>query len=195
MTRTQAAFAALGWALALPAWLPGPAAAQKPPPRSALGMDPAQVEYLSNAAPFVVFDIAPRQLDLRHGGSAGMVLNFVATDALRQVKVFASPRQGSPSPPSGAIPAQAPVYVPTSATACNAQVAGYYSCAIRIADALTWLDGHDGQLALRIEAEGLDRDRSVVQITLPVLGTGARPARNDAIPARTLTLLSTAAAQ
>ncbi len=191
MTRTQAAIAALACALSSPAWPGRPAEVQQPPP-SPYGMDPAKVEYLRNDAPFVVFDVSPRQLDPAHGAAAATVLNFIATEDLQEVKVFASPR----------IAGQASSPFADTATRCGSAGPGYHSCEVRTADALAWLGGHEGQVELRVEAEGLDDDRSVVRITLPVAASAsaaapvpAPPQGPGGTPAHALTLLAFPAAR
>jgi hypothetical protein len=178
MTRTQAAIAALACALSFPAWPAGPGDAQAAPP-SPYGMDPAKVEYLRNDAPFVVFDVSPRQLDPGRDGKAATVLNFIATEDLQLVKVFASPR----------IAGQASSPFVDTATRCGAVGPGYHSCEVRTADALAWLGDREGHVELRIEAEGLDDERSEVRITLPVAAS-ARTAPQGSAPPHTLTLLA-----
>lgn len=142
--------------LALCPWLH--AAAASPP--SPLGMDPARIEYLANDAPFVVFDIAPRSLggEPTRSGQGHAALTFMATDPLRQVSVAVAARPDRPGTRA----------VAAVRTTCGPQIAGYHRCPIPTDVALTHLDGDGGSIGLRIEAEGEDGERSVVQITLPV---------------------------
>ena len=53
-------------------------------------------------------------------------------------------------------------------TACGSKTPGHYSCSVPLGAALAQLRGGDGIVGLRIEAEGLDGDRSTVRVTLPV---------------------------
>jgi len=132
------------------------AAAGSPP--SPLGMDPARIEYLANDAPFVVFDITPRSLggEPTPSGQGHAALTFMATDPLRQVSVAVAARPDRPGARE----------VAAVRTTCGPQVAGYHHCPIPTDVALTHLDGDGGSIGLHIEAEGLDGERSVVQITL-----------------------------
>ena len=63
---------------------------------AALGMQPAQVEYLSNEAPFVVFDVSPRSLSAQDAarGVSQVSLSYVAVDALSRVEVSTFTRSG-----------------------------------------------------------------------------------------------------
>ncbi|MFZ4286835.1 hypothetical protein [Variovorax sp. HJSM1_2] len=140
--------------------LPHAAMAQDPPIASSpLGSEPAVIEYLSNNAPFVVFDIAPRTLAMRAGAktSRDLALTFVATDALNHVNVFTY----VVSKHRGVLPA------PTRIT-CGAKTSGHHQCDVATREALLLLKGEAGLFGLRIEAEGVEGDRSTVRITLPV---------------------------
>jgi hypothetical protein len=142
--------------LALCPWLDATAAS----PPSPLGMVPARIEYLANDAPFVVFDIAPRSFggEPTPSGQGHAALTFMATDPLRQVSVAVAARPDRPGAREGA----------AVRTACGPQIAGYHRCPIPTDVALTHLDRDGGSIGLRVEAEGLDGERSVVLITLPV---------------------------
>jgi hypothetical protein len=173
---------AFALAFAVPASLPaGPAV-----PSSPLGYEPAVVHYVSNDAPFVVFDVSPRSVTGPPDDFQDIALNFIATDALQQVNVFAyatSTREGT---------TQA-----ASRVACGSRDPGYWTCAIPARELLMRMEAGDGLFGLRIEAEGLEHDHSTVVITLPVkVGAGksvAPPSPSPvppAAPPRTLTLLS-----
>jgi hypothetical protein len=153
---------AFALALALPASVPaGPAVRSSP-----LGSAPAVIRYVSNDAPFVVFDVSPRSVTGPLGDLREITLNFIATDALRQLNVFAyvtSARDGSTQSAAG--------------TACGAFEPGSWRCTIPARALLERMDRGEGLLGLRIEAQGLERDRSTVVITLPVASSAARPAR------------------
>jgi hypothetical protein len=133
------------------------AAASAPSP---LGMDPARIEYLANDAPFVVFDIAPRTLggEPTASGQGHAALTFIATDPLQQVSIAVAARPDRPGARE----------IAAVRTTCGPQIPGYHRCTIPTDVALTHLDGDGGSIGLRIEAEGPDGERSVVQITLPV---------------------------
>lgn len=140
--------------------LPQMALAQEAPvPSSPLGSYPAVIDYVTNNAPFVVFDIAPRTLAMRAGAktSRDVSLTFVATDALHHVDVF--PYVVSTS--RGVLPAPTRI-------ACGGKISGHHQCDIPTREALLLLKGEAGQFGLRIEAEGVEGDRSTVRITLPV---------------------------
>lgn len=143
-------------ALALCPWLHAAAGSASSP----LGMAPARIAYLANDAPFVVFDIAPRSLggEPTRNGQGHAALTFIATDALRQVSVAVAARPDRPGARE----------IAAVRTTCGPQIAGYHRCDIPTDVALTHLDGDGGSIGLRIEAEGADGERSVVQITLPV---------------------------
>ena len=150
-------------------------------PRSPLDSHPASIRYLSNDAPFVVFDVSPRSVS----GSLGpelreATLTFVATDVLRHVNIFtfaSSARHGTKEV--------------AARVACGAKIAGSYSCAVPAREALSHLKGAEGLLGLRIEAEGLEGDRSTVLITLPVKAGAAKPPPAPASTSpHTLTLLA-----
>jgi hypothetical protein len=147
---------ALTLTLALCPWLQAPAASAPSP----LGMEPARIAYLANDAPFVVFDITPRSLggEPTPSGQGHAVLTFIATDPLRQVSVAVAARPDRPGARE----------VAAVRTTCGPQIAGYHRCPIPTDVALTHLDGDGGSIGLRIEAEGPDGERSIVQITLPV---------------------------
>ncbi|MDM0015466.1 hypothetical protein QTH87_23685 [Variovorax sp. J22P168] len=134
-----------------------PVPANLPPGRSPLGSYPAEIRYLSNDAPFVVFDVSPRSLAGTPRETDVVTLSFVATDELRQVNVFAYARAG----PSGAT--QMAAGVP-----CGPREAGYGQCQIQIRALLERLDPGDGDLGLRIEADGAGSQHSTVLITLPM---------------------------
>jgi len=157
---------------------------RKPPPpvvaSSPLDMEPAVVDYVSNDAPFVVFDIAPRTLKGGFGPDASRKaeLTFVATEPLAKVDVFSNataPRTGDGPP---------------LRTACGQREPGHHSCTIALQEALVHLNGNAGHFALRIEAEGLDGERSTVRITLPVAGGIVKPAAPPGNPSNMLMLLS-----
>jgi hypothetical protein len=141
-----------------------------------LGVFPAHVQYLADDSPFVLFDVAPRTLVIRPGSPppSETTLSFVAADSLASMSIttFAvSSRQGN----------QASL----TRTACGAKIAGYYQCTVPTQEALALLNGGDGVLGLRIEAEGLDGDRSHVEVTLPVMHVAAEASGKAAAkPAR-----------
>lgn len=142
---------------------------------AALGTYPAKVEYASNDAPFVVFDVSPRKLDLTAGAAdpKEASLTFVATDVLSYVNVFmyatSAPLAAAASAP--AEPKEAP-----GRTACGSKTPGHYSCTVPLRAALAQLQGSDGFVGLRIETEGLDGDRSTIRVTLPVKAAAASSA-------------------
>lgn len=140
---------------------------------AALGTYPAKVEYASNDAPFVVFDISPRTLASTAGAAdpkeASLV--FVATDVLSYVNVFmySTSTQSEPREVPGR-------------TACGSKTPGHYSCTVPLRAALAQLQGSDGFVGLRIETEGLDGDRSTIRVTLPVkaaLPAASAPSASD----------------
>ena len=154
-------------ALALSIAAPFAVAGRKAPQRSPLGIDPAEVVYLRNDAPFVVFDISPRGLSGPDDRADWATLTFMATDALQHVNVTTLSRteaQGSRV---------------ADRVACGTRMAGYHACAVPPAPARAQLAGA-GVVDLRIEAQGLDGQRSLVQITLAA--KGKRPAA-PAMPA------------
>ncbi len=126
---------------------------------AALGTYPAKVEYASNDAPFVVFDVSPRKLEPTAGAAdpREASLMFVATDMLSYVNVFMYSTSAQSEPKD--VPGR---------TACGSKTPGHYSCAVPLGAALAQLKGGDGIVGLRIETEGLDGDRSTVRVTLPV---------------------------
>lgn len=140
-------------------------AQEAPVPSSPLGSYPAVIEYATNNAPFVVFDIAPRTLAMRAGAktSRDVSLTFVATDALHHVNVFTY----AVSAKGGLL--QAPTRIP-----CGAKISGHHQCDIPTREALLLLKGEAGQFGLRIEAEGVEGDRSTVRITLPVKASSGK---------------------
>jgi hypothetical protein len=171
-------------AIAVPASLQaGPAV-----PSSPLGSEPAVIHYLSNDAPFVVFDVSPRSVTGPPDDFRQVTLTFIATDALPQLYVFAyvtSTREGTTQ--------MAP------RVDCGNRDHGYWSCTIPARELLDGLAQGDGLLGLRIEAEGMERDHSTVVITLPVkVAASQRPAPTappvgtpaPAMNTRTLTPLS-----
>lgn len=156
-------------------------------PRSPLDSFPAHIRYVSNDAPFVVFDVSPRSMTGPPDAVDSITLSFVAVDALKQVYVFpytTSAREGATRM--------------AAAVTCAAPTAGPWECTIPARELLARLDQGEGHFGLRIEAQGLDNDRSTVVITLPVkLETAKRrapPKRNTApVPSstpRTLTLIT-----
>lgn len=164
MLRTTTALA-----LALSLVAPSALAGRKAPQRSPLGIDPAVVTYLSNDAPFVVFDISPRGLDGPGAGVDSAMLTFVATDPLQRVDVTTLSRteaQGSRV---------------ADRVACGTRMAGYHACAVPLAPARAQLAGA-GVVDLRIEAQGLDGQRSLVQITLAATGRWAATGKVAAAP-------------
>ncbi|CAN5901930.1 hypothetical protein BH11PSE13_BH11PSE13_02450 [soil metagenome] len=142
---------------------------------AALGTYPAKVEYASNDAPFVVFDISPRKLELSAGAAdpKEALLTFVATDVLSYVNVFMYSASASAS--AAASTQAEPKEVP-GRTACGSKTPGHYSCTVPLRAALAQLQGGDGFVGLRIETEGLDGDRSTVRVTLPVKAAATAPA-------------------
>jgi hypothetical protein len=150
------------WVLAGTAFLSAGAAGAA----STLDGRPARTDYLSNAAPFVVFGVTPTRLDRR---AARLLLTFVATDRLERVDVFPFVRSGPGAPALLRNP-----------VACGPRDAGSWDCAVPVAGLLADLGGPRGELGLRIEAHGDLRDRgehSTVVVTLPVRPAAARPAR------------------
>jgi hypothetical protein len=166
---------------------PVPASAAPPTPPAANDMSspldsfPARFDYVTNNAPFVVFDIAPRSLN----GPAALKafkeleLTFVATDALHRVDIYTYA-----VPPGGKA-----LEVPTR-IACGSTLAGHHSCKVPTRDALLLLKGGAGSFGLRIEAEGIEGDRSTVRITLPVKAGGGKPAPAKVTSPLPLTLLA-----
>ena len=148
---------------------------------SPLSSYPAQFEYVTNNAPFVVFDIAPRSLN----GPAALkafkelALSFVATDALHRVDIYTY------AVPPGGKPQEVPARI-----ACGSTLAGHHSCRVPTRDALLLLKGGAGSFGLRIEAEGVEGDRSTVRITLPVKAGGGKPAPAKVTSPLPLTLLA-----
>ncbi|MDN8618844.1 hypothetical protein [Variovorax ginsengisoli] len=140
-------------------------AVNQPTARSPLGSYPAEIRYLSNDAPFVVFDVWPRSLGVTPGDADAVTLSFVATDTLRLVNVFAYARAG----PSGTT--QMAAGVP-----CGPRDAGSWECRVPARALLDRLDPGDGEFGLRIEADGPANQHSTVLVTLP-LKTAARPAQ------------------
>ncbi|MDM0045867.1 hypothetical protein QTH91_15370 [Variovorax dokdonensis] len=124
---------------------------------STLDGHPSVTRYVSNDAPFVVFGVTPTHLD---GQGGPLTLTFIATDRLEQVNVFPFVR----SAPGG----QA---VMRSKVACGPRDAGSWNCSVPVADLLERMDSSEGQLGLRIEAQGELHDlrqHSTVIVTLPV---------------------------
>jgi hypothetical protein len=155
---------ALALALSLPAVLAAPAWGQAAP-ASPLDSFPAQIEYLSNHAPFVVFDVVPRTLNVVRTAKSfkDVTLNFVATDLLHRVDVFTFVTTADGGSKEVAM-----------RIACGGKDAGHHSCAIPTRDAVLLLKGVEGVFGLRIEAEGIEGDRSTVRITLPVSASARR---------------------
>lgn len=124
---------------------------------SSLDGYPSVTRYISNDAPFVVFGVTPTHLD----GQAGLVkLTFIATDRLEQVNVFPFIRS---APGSHARMSKL--------VACGPRDPGSWDCTVPVADLLAGLESREGELGLRIEAQGDPRDRaqhSTVIITMPV---------------------------
>jgi hypothetical protein len=153
--------------------LPAMAAPPVPGARAsmaALGMQPAQVEYLANDAPFVVFDVSPRSLSAEDAarGVSQVSLSYVAVDALSRVEVSTFTRSG----PAGDVQVHGlPVRID-----CGGGIAGYRQCTVPAIGADARTSG-DLQFGLRVEAEGLDGERSVVLVMLPVQRPAAPPAR------------------
>lgn len=128
---------------------------------AALGLHPAQVEYLANEAPFVVFDVSPRRLSAEEAarGVSQVSLSYVAVDALSRVEVSTFTRSGA----AGDVQLHAlPVRID-----CGGGSAGYRQCTVPAIGADARASG-DLQFGLRVEAEGLDGERSVVLVMLPV---------------------------
>lgn len=152
---------------------------------AALGTYPAKVDYASNDAPFVVFDVSPRKLDLGADASnpKEVSLIFVATDVLSYVNVFTYSSSGAS--PSSNDTKEVPLR-----TACGSKTPGHYVCAVPLRAAVAQLQGGDGWVGMRIETEGLDGDHSTVRVTLPVKAAppptaapkpGAKPAYRHAL--------------
>ncbi|MDQ8019877.1 MAG: hypothetical protein AAGD03_23055 [Bordetella sp.] len=164
----------LGAVLPAMAAPPGPGARAS---MAALGMQPAQVEYLANDAPFVVFDVSPRSLSAEDAarGVSQVSLSYVAVDALSRVEVSTFTRSGA----AGEVQVHGlPVRID-----CGGGIAGYRRCTVPAigADARASDDLHFG---LRVEAEGLDGERSVVLVMLPVQRPAPPPARRAATTPR-----------
>lgn len=124
---------------------------------SSLDGYPSVTRYISNDAPFVVFGVTPTHLD---GQSGPVKLTFIATDRLEQVNVFPFVRSG----PGGNARMR-------NLVACGPRDAGSWDCTVPVADLLAELESPEGQLGLRIEAQGDPRERgqhSTVIITMPV---------------------------
>jgi len=154
------------------AQLPGNVATAPPAtspavPSSPLDSFPARFEYITNAAPFVVFDIAPRTLNAAAAIKSfkELTLSFVATEPLHRVDVFAYVVT------SGGAVREAP-----TRTACGSTISGHYDCNVPAREALLLLKGGEGMFGLRIEAEGIEGERSTVRITLPVKAGGGKAA-------------------
>lgn len=172
--------------LVLALWLLGgvlPAMAAPPAPgarasMAALGMQPAQVEYLANDAPFVVFDVHPRSLSAEDAarGVSQVSLSYVAVDALSRVEVSTFTRSGA----AGEVQVHGlPVRID-----CGGGIAGYRQCTVPAIGADARASG-DLQFGLRVEAEGLDGERSVVLVMLPVQRPVATPPARRAPAATT----------
>lgn len=148
---------------------------------SPLDSFPARFEYVSNNAPFVVFDIAPRTLNAAFAVKSfkELKLSFVVTDVLHRLDVYAY-----------VIPKRGGMQEVATRIACGSTIAGHHSCAIPTRDALLLLKGGEGQFGLRIEAEGIEGERSTVRITLPVTTGTAKPAPVQVDSKLPLTLLS-----
>ena len=140
---------------------------------AALGTYPAKVEYASNDAPFVVFDVSPRKLELTASAAdpTEASLMFVATDVLSYVNVFTYSTSTQSEPKD--VPGR---------TACGSKTPGYYSCAVLLAAALAQLKGGDGIVGLRIETEGLDGNRSTIRVTLPVKAASQTTPTTSSVP-------------
>ncbi|VWX63019.1 conserved exported hypothetical protein [Burkholderiales bacterium 8X] len=136
-----------------------------------LGSHPASIRYLSNDAPFVVSDVAPRCLAGALDTGLAVSLDFAATDMLNRVDVFAYAVD-----PSGRIVSEAATPI-----RCGSRTAGSHRCRVPAGEFAALLESGRGTLGLRIEAEGVDRDRSSVRVLLPVLLEGSR---SRASPAR-----------
>lgn len=160
--------------------LPAMAAPSAPGARAsmaALGMQPAQVEYLANDAPFVVFDVSPRSLSAEDAarGVSQVSLSYVAVDALSRVEVSTFTRSGA----GGEVEVHGlPVRID-----CGGGIAGYRQCTVPAIGADARASG-DLQFGLRVEAEGLDGERSVVLVMLPVQRPAPPTARRAATTSR-----------
>jgi hypothetical protein len=144
---------------------------------AALGMQPAQVEYLSNDAPFVVFDVSPRSLSAEDAarGVSQVSLSYVAVDALSRVEVSTFTRSGA----AGEVQVHGlPVRID-----CGGGIAGYRQCTVPTIGAAARASD-DLHFGLRVEAEGLDGERSVVLVMLPVQRQAVQPARRAATRSR-----------
>jgi hypothetical protein len=162
------------------------AASAAPPPgsdtvSSPLDSFPARFDYVSNNAPFVVFDIAPRTLNAAAALKAfkELKLTFVATEPLHHVDIFTY------VVPTSGNPAEAPTRV-----ACGSTIAGHHSCSVPTREALLLLKGGEGLFGLRIEAEGIEGERSTVRITLPVKAGTGKPVPAKVVSPMPLTLLA-----
>jgi hypothetical protein len=158
MLRMTQAFASTLIVLTAHAAPPG-AQTQQPKAPHPLSSYPASFDYLSNDAPFVVADVEPRSLDAVSfkKGTKDAVLVFLATDLLRQVNVVTYAK----SPEFGTREVAGRI-------ACGSKTPGYYRCTVPMEPALAALRGSHGLFGMRIEAEGMDGERSTVQVTLPV---------------------------
>ena len=158
MLRMIPALASLLLALTAHAAPPAPKAEQPKGPHP-LSSYPASIDYLSNDAPFVVADVDPRSLDAVSfkKGTKDAVLVFLATDLLRHVNVVTYAK----SPEFGTREVAGRI-------ACGSKTPGYYRCTVPMEPALAELRGSHGLFGMRIEAEGMDGERSTVQVTLPV---------------------------
>lgn len=160
--------------------LPAMAAPSAPGARAsmaALGMQPAQVEYLANDAPFVIFDVSPRSLSAEDAarGVSQVSLSYVAVDTLSRVEVSTFTRSGA----GGEVEVHGlPVRID-----CGGGIAGYRQCTVPAIGADARASG-DLQFGLRVEAEGLDGERSVVLVMLPVQRPAPPPARRAATTPR-----------
>ena len=152
-----------------------------PVPSSPLDSFPARFDYVSNNAPFVVFDIAPRTLNAASAVKSfkELKLSFVATDALHRVDAY-----------TYVITQRGAVQEMSTRIACGSTIAGHHDCTIATREALLLLKGVEGQFGIRIEVEGIEGERSTVRITLPVTAGAAKPAPTRVDSKLPLTLLS-----
>jgi hypothetical protein len=161
-------------------WLP--LAAGQQVPSSPLDSAPARFEYVTNDAPFVVFDIAPRTLNAAAAIKSfkTLTLSFVATEPLHRVDVFTYvvPPRGKPQEAA-------------TRTACGSTISGHYDCTVPTREALLLLKGGEGLFGLRVEVEGIEGERSTVRITLPVKAGTARPAPAKVTSPLPLSLVAT----
>ncbi|RYZ10387.1 MAG: hypothetical protein EOO24_09335 [Comamonadaceae bacterium] len=150
------------------------------PPPSPLGLQPAEAIYLGNDSPFVLFDVAPRTIERRAvTGPADprwLTIAFLAVDSLHSVHV--TPFVSNPVTPDSATGTMPGAANGMQRVSCGARIAGHHTCSVPIGELLATLRGKEERIGLRIEAEGLDGDRSTVEVSVPVIrAKGVAPPR------------------